>query len=831
VRQGLRSWWALLARHCQQLAAPLLIAVLGTPGVRRSDRLISMMASQACRTRAVSSALANLPPAGLALLAKDPIARTLLLGKPADAFPLRDLLARVDSPELRAVAADAIERYKDTRRRDEFIYQAICLSGAEISRDQRCTALMVVAQRANQLSESHARQILIQCLILGRQPLNPYDVPDLLILGRRAATAILEDHPALDDLVYERLAIGAWSTELQILAAALVRRPLGRPAAIAALFERWRPTPALALRFAAEADLTRAFADRPRARTIRDSHWKVALRRGSAAAGKRFAVPVAVGAAIILSWRYRWPAPPLVPAFAEGLAALAVIAAIHVVSAQLAATRLDGVLARYSTSSVPLVASYWAAIVLTACTFPHGNRRLDRAIGWGSTVAAAIFVVGAVAAAWALVRQTDPASAAKSFADNRADFYRKTGNRQGKLQARSLSFRDGVTQLGYLALATELIQMERRTPIRAGRRGVLIPSLRQLRRLRSRSIWADGHIRLQVLGRVGTVVSAGTEIAAVLPDATTNVPAGELRQVTKAFHLHSVKRIERAAEGVVVLAAVTGRLARAGDRGGAERTGEALQELLAIHLAAARRVRRANIDADRMAPVIPALKDALYALCSLLADSKSETEREILEDLVKRTVLVSSKADAATSIVSGRLRLLDDTLSAVEIGSILRVLGRACLETDDRNSLRQVERETRKRFVHDGETVNQFIEVAADIAAMAAWLDQPLASETWRGFWNNTAPPVAVGFRVAGAWRIGVANLAAGSVSVAIDVLLRLRSNGIDLAKLSSKTNDSEYTAREAFMSELEGGYLGQAPVDAIGQFSEFARSIADSIA
>jgi hypothetical protein len=45
--------------------------------------------------------------------------------------------------------------------------------------------------------------------------------------------------------------------------------------------------------------------------------------------------------------------------------------------------------------------------------------------------------------------------------------------------------------------------------------------------------------------------------------------------------------------------------------------------------------------------------------------------------------------------------------------------------------------------------------------------------------------------RIHGACRVGAANLAAGSITVAIDVVSSLRSAGIDLAKLADAVKNS----------------------------------------
>jgi hypothetical protein len=123
-----------------------------------------------------------------------------------------------------------------------------------------------------------------------------------------------------------------------------------------------------------------------------------------------------------------------------------------------------------------------------------------------------------------------------------------------------------------------------------------------------------------------------------------------------------------------------------------------------------------------------------------------------------------------------------------------------------------------------------FIEVAAEIPALAAWLNQPAALAAWKRFWDSTQRVATESARIYGASRAGAANLAAGSITVAIDVVLSLRAAGLDLAKHADAVKNSECLAREAFLSELGGGYLGASPKEAICQFADFARSIGASV-
>jgi hypothetical protein len=795
---------AAIRARTRQFATVCLRVILAVPGMARWDWLIIQLARPACRAHPASQGLADLPQAQVLELTRTQAGRAVMLGLTPRNMPVRDLLDRATGPELRVPVADAIVRSADVIARSQFLYEAICLSGPQISRDQRAAALLATARTAETFLSAQARQILLQCLILAGQPFNPYQTPDLELLARRTATAIL--------------------------AAALVGRPRGRAEAIADFFTHWKPDPALARRFAAAADVARTATEGPRIVKIGHDRRRTTLRRIAASAAKWFGVPLIVAATVLVAWRLRLSGAPLRPALGEALAALAVVAAIHVVSAQLAAARLDGVLARHSMSSIPIAVSYWSAVLMAATASASRHLRLDQALAWGSTVSTVLFAAGAVAAAWSLVRQTDPARAAALFADNRASFYRRSGRRQGRLQARTSAFREGATRLGFISLTTEPIHVERRMPIAAARRGVHIPSLRRLRRIRSRPMWSDGHLRLQILALVGTVVSVGTEIGAILPDASSTVPRAERRRAAKAFRLHKARRVEEAAEGAVVLTDVTARLARMGDHGGAERTGEALQDLLRIHLDATRLSRQAKIRVGEPLPVTPALKDTVDALTAHLRDSTSATELNVLSELLQRIVQLGDKSDAAVMLTAARLTVLDGSVPAVIIASLLRVMARSCLQADDRTNLRQVQDEARKRYMQGNVTGAEFIEVGAEIPALAAWINQPAALAAWRRFWDSTQPVATEPARIYGASRAGAANLAAGSITVAIDVILSLRSAGLDLAKHADAVKNSEYLAREAFLSELGGGYLGASPEEATCQFADFARSIGASV-
>ena len=73
-------------------------------------------------------------------------------------------------------------------------------------------------------------------------------------------------------------------------------------------------------------------------------------------------------------------------------------------------------------------------------------------------------------------------------------------------------------------------------------------------------------------------------------------------------------------------------------------------------------------------PATPALKDTVDALTAHLRDSTSATELNVLSELLQRIVQLGDKSDAAVMLTVARLTVLDASVPAVTIASLLRVM-------------------------------------------------------------------------------------------------------------------------------------------------------------
>jgi hypothetical protein len=111
-------------------------------------------------------------------------------------------------------------------------------------------------------------------------------------------------------------------------------------------------------------------------------------------------------------------------------------------------------------------------------------------------------------------------------------------------------------------------------------------------------------------------------------------------------------------------------------------------------------------------------------------------------------------------------------------------------------------------------------------------MDQPRARSTWDWYWRITDLPElkTMEVRYFMAARTGAANLAAGSISVALATVLDMRSVEVDITKLGERLQRDDHLNRESTLAGFGGAYLGPLPRDAMAEFAEFAIAVASSV-
>ncbi len=296
-----KAYLARTIRAYRSIAATLACFVAGrSPKLPGRVYLLGTLTRTAVRRYPHTSGLARLERSQLVSLVEcDSATRAIVLQQGFDALDVRQLLHAVTHPNLRSGAARALTLHRDDSGRSRLLYEVIVLCGPEVTLDQRASALLAIARTADRLSTAHARSILTRCLPIAAQPVIPYEPPGLGFLAKAAAVALLEEHPELDPVVTARQS-APHPSDLEILATALVRRPIGRATAVGALLQTWRPSAEDAIDFAQLAD-SRRLTKEPTSATpgpLRGLHimsrTRTAVRIGAA--------PALVALVTVLTW-------------------------------------------------------------------------------------------------------------------------------------------------------------------------------------------------------------------------------------------------------------------------------------------------------------------------------------------------------------------------------------------------------------------------------------------------------------------------------------------------------------------------------------------------
>jgi hypothetical protein len=691
------------------------------------------------------------------------------------------------------------------------------------------------------------------------QPTDPYNPIPLAQQSREAAVELLIQRSELDSeiaaamskAVEPRLPVAA-----ELLAAALRRRPPDGGRALTEIILAWRPNRAATLAFAAAADGTVAQIAAPEVAP----YWVAAAGRRAyrmARTATALLVGPVMGAAV--AWytdTHHWGAAPASPSLADAVAALAVVATINVFTVQLSAQRLPGAIARVAGRPGWLVAAYSVAVTMAALSaFPGRQALLATALGWARVVLVAIFLVTLVGAMYVIVRRTDPGRAAGAFADATFAAYRAAGRRLGRIQAKAAVIR---------ALLDDLVGFERgiepelvgvRTRVFARRRGLLLPSSRRLRRLAAVSEVAGGNVRIRISPGIGTTVTRGEQIAAVLPASFATVPRRIPRRVGRVLRIRRMRRLDDVATSAVALVAMAVDLAGSGDVGSAETVAEVAAELVSEHVVAARTARRRQLRrharratrlerrhpahvlragvgsaaaAERArdtepAPIAPALRDTVKATvrAQLRGDRDiADVPEMILEALLRRSELAEWGATVAVTEIPQNWEQVGTHPSAVI--QLLTMSGVRALELRDRQTIALVrdrlQRLSDQQFQRLSDQQAEWVVGGASVlTALTCWLAPGVAGEmfTW---YEKLADGVKTELRL-DLCRVGAAALVAGVPSVAVRAADGLLRTSPDLPLLRRFVLGDVVRGREEAHSTLQGGYLGASPADALADF------------
>ncbi|MBN1607694.1 MAG: hypothetical protein JW940_13740 [Polyangiaceae bacterium] len=675
------------------------------------------------------------------------------------------------------------------------------------------------------MAPAHRRDLLPRALELGAPRVDPYAPAKAYDEARWAGSALLVADPALDEIVLDRLQDGSLERDgvLLILAGALVQRDRAwrqyAAAVDAAGLGRDR-----ALRFAQSCDR--------RATTLDPIETRLGIwARGRARAaliGTRvrtsgiWTMP-AFGVLIAVAWgsvataiATRTSDVPHGYAIGPGdtLAALSLLVAAVIFAAELAAERLQGLIARRVALSGPLAAAlaFQVLLLLTASWRVSPGDVDNRAFLEALMVAG--LVLSLTIALLGLLRRTDELRAIDLYARRRRRLFVRAGRIHGAVQSAAVKVRAEISSFGWARLSATRAHSERRAPIVAPRRGFVLVHLEALEAMDRGDRWRSQTLRLRVTTPLGEIVAAGEEVAAVVPDVGSNVSATDVAAAAQAVRTRKVGAAAEAIEAVGALVASVGRLASSGNAEAAARATDHLLDLLRVSLDAARR-GRPEPPRGYYLPVSPL---ARVAVDRTLAAIRDEIDvRGSMETLLEGIVGLGAEHEGLPWLVVTRftyaVRADGDT------GLHINVLWHAARRAIDVADARAVTAVLgRLDELPDKERA---VDLVGWIGTYAVWTRPDWAMRTLRWISSSSAP--AVRRRVA-THRLGAAAMLAGFQSLAADSAYGLQGQAAALRSYATLDTTAAY---EQHVGELYGLPLGDDPQWALVEFADLVESLA----
>ncbi|HEX5117138.1 MAG TPA: hypothetical protein VFW65_18270 [Pseudonocardiaceae bacterium] len=626
----------------------------------------------------------------------------------------------------------------------EQVYNGIVMDGLAVTGRTKLTLLLrTVRFAASTLSNSEAKEVLHQLLILARQSIDPYADPSLILLARRAAVDLLALRPDLDEKLHSildeerRTPLSAKELDtrkniyISLHAMGLrSRTPDGGQSLIATINAA-----------KISGDGVASYARLANSAINRQSRPVTFATRGAllvavlAIASALLPFVIAPSAAFLIglyAYGARWRIPPVVPGLGDGIAALAALVTVNVFTVQLASARLPGIIARGAAQLWYLTVSYAASLWLLAVTLiPIRPGRLVSAVSWSSIASLVIFAISLLLAVVRIVNRTDAAKAVDAFLASKIRDYRSSGRKHRRIQARALSLREALGSIATVVVSVESMVGEYSTTIRSEMRGFLNPDVHHLRRLLRDPTFSRGTI-LRIVHPIGVIASAHDKLASVVPGQSETVSKATTRRASNALSITTSADVEEVSVAAVAIVALAIELAAKGEAATADSLGRSLVTLLADHMREARssrfevakmgrmrvtvlesgyRMRRqapsATIPAytndAQIAPVVPAVRDTITALIRHLRTG-AEASTHVINAILKELLDASGQADAVIEMVATAAHVNQQANEDTDrrLLEILRLAGLRALELDATSAwdlvIRQIEAFTRKEL-------------------------------------------------------------------------------------------------------------------------------------
>jgi hypothetical protein len=812
------------AIRARRAAVALWILLSGrVPG--RASYAVSRLAAGS--DAASERGLGGLSAERLLRVATDSAERSAVTGNTSSAHALLDLGEA--APELGPVIVRQLRRAPDDL--SAALYEAVVLDRAG-GAARLSIALLACTQLERELEPDLERSVLARCIELLRRAPDPYDANAARVVGaaRQAAAAIVARNPDLDEVLIATLTDSDARASLIAVAAAAFQE---RPAEAARRFVNYAKALRLSreqlTRFAEDCDSNR----QPRVTlpTSKRRPWPATLRRvthdWSGAYGGFVVVsivpPIAAIAAAWFAAREVHGSLSTVgidPTVAIG--ALALLAAVHVLSVQLAAQRLPGAIAA-ATAIPPLtLGGYLTGLAMLVCALlGHEQHPASWNPGFMATVLLIVFVFVIIFAVSTSLRATGLAPASAAAGWRYIGRARRTGRKAGRLHRNARDLQELIDNHGSLRRFTSPQETGERYPVLTSSSGFLWCDIPRLRKLVSRPALLNGENRLDITASPGVPLSTGEEVAALIPLGSAALDRHALRDADQAFEVRTERSLERFAELCAALAAQLPPLMRSGDPGAARRVLHALLRLLAEHIAADEKEWSGHA---RPLPLSPAITQVIDQAAASLAESQSDREGEMIARLLEGVIKLARPDDGVITLVTTRVS--KNATNLTDFG-VLYDAGCHAATTGARVGLQQAQEALHKHSRGTSDEARYANEVAGRLVTYCAAAAPNLSRAAWTRWWSAaTDTPAADRVRIA--LRIGAAALPVGNLSLATEISTSLA--GQDFGGIRQAIHDRETSAFENLLSELYGRLLGADAETRISDFISFAEDINASI-
>lgn len=803
--------------------------------------------------------------------------RAIAADRPSAQVTIEDALSLANDPraDFRALARRWIGRHKTKVEIGQAVVDGLVGGPRQTGNQPNSALLHLVPAAAGVLSDGDSEKILNKLFELVRGPVDPYEGSGPQMLAREAALALLQTRPELTQGVIEALkthashgspAPDATPDEAQLVAIA-VRSQGNKGLEIIADLAQAIGGQELQLRKL--ASLADGRPHREPAAPALESRKAASVGRGTRLALPWLAPPSAC-VMVLLLWKHhphlywhghRLPVSLATLGLPEAIAALALLATVHVFAVQLSAARLPGAIARYSGRSWSLSASYSASLTMLFIASLRLPDEPATGVEASLSLALAIFVTCLVAALWTVLSRTDPARAAAAFVDSRSHRIREAGKRLGRFQGLSAELRNAIEDTPRLEIKTDAILDDWQTPIYARRRGFLMPSRQALFRLMTDDPFRDG-MRLRLRTGVGTVVSSGTDIAHIVPTVDQSVDQRLVRRARRTLVIKDGSDIEEVSSWAVALLGLAIELGTANDFGTAAQVLQSLVRLSSEHVISAARARRSILhqwelreriisqratqagqegfdDASRhtrassaaddhdLAPVIPLIRHLVLA--TLKAELNSDrAQLELVDQVVEPVLRMGGEAESAIGIITHAVpKEFESESQLLRTCMILRAAALRALELRARTQFNMLLIRMDEIEALNGKETSRIRDTMSEIAAIACRFDVAMTQNTVARLVANyhrldDTKKFEEGYSL---WRVGAAAMSNGTASVAVDVAVEIadRQLGHIITGLGAAEDRLVW---EASRADIFGGYLGDRPRESLSAFARFCESV-----